>query len=54
MHVQKEPAFDDVVRYFPRRVQEERRAVQTPRDPALIRSRFMKGLGTGRDGALDA
>ena len=21
---------------------------QTPRDPALIRSRFMKGLGTGR------
>jgi thiamine pyrophosphate-dependent acetolactate synthase large subunit-like protein len=27
---------------------------QTPRDPALIRSRFMKGLGTGRGGALDA
>jgi thiamine pyrophosphate-dependent acetolactate synthase large subunit-like protein len=26
---------------------------QTPRDPALIRSRFMKGLGTGRGGALD-
>ena len=24
------------------------------RDPALIRSRFMKGLGTGRGGALDA
>jgi thiamine pyrophosphate-dependent acetolactate synthase large subunit-like protein len=26
---------------------------QTPRDPALIRSRFMKGVGTGRGGALD-
>jgi thiamine pyrophosphate-dependent acetolactate synthase large subunit-like protein len=28
--------------------------VQTVRDPSLIRSRFMKGLGTGRGGALDA
>ena len=27
--------------------------VQTPRDPALIRNRFMKGLGSSRDGALD-
>ena len=26
----------------------------TIRDPALIRNRFMKGLGTGRGGALDA
>ena len=26
---------------------------KTIRDPALIRSRFMKGLGTGRGGALD-
>jgi thiamine pyrophosphate-dependent acetolactate synthase large subunit-like protein len=26
---------------------------QTPRDPVLIRSRFMKGLGTGRISALD-
>jgi thiamine pyrophosphate-dependent acetolactate synthase large subunit-like protein len=26
---------------------------QTPRDPALIRNRFMKGLGTSRAGALD-
>jgi hypothetical protein len=26
---------------------------QTPRDPALIRSRFMKGLGTGRGGGLE-
>jgi thiamine pyrophosphate-dependent acetolactate synthase large subunit-like protein len=27
---------------------------QTIRDPALIRNRFMKGLGTGRGGPLDA
>jgi thiamine pyrophosphate-dependent acetolactate synthase large subunit-like protein len=27
--------------------------IQTPRDPALIRQRFMAGLGTGRGGALD-
>jgi thiamine pyrophosphate-dependent acetolactate synthase large subunit-like protein len=27
--------------------------IQTPRDPALIRNRFMKGLGTGKAGALD-
>jgi hypothetical protein len=26
---------------------------QTPRDPALIRQRFMRGLGTGRTSALD-
>jgi thiamine pyrophosphate-dependent acetolactate synthase large subunit-like protein len=26
---------------------------QTPRDPALIRSRFMKGLGTGRSTGLE-
>ena len=28
--------------------------IQTPRKPALIRNRFMKGLGSSRDGALDA
>jgi thiamine pyrophosphate-dependent acetolactate synthase large subunit-like protein len=28
--------------------------VQTPRDPALIRQRFMRGLGAGRASALDA
>jgi hypothetical protein len=28
--------------------------IQTPRDPTLIRSRFMKGLRTSRGGALDA
>jgi hypothetical protein len=26
---------------------------QTPRDPALIRRRFMRGLGSGRASALD-
>jgi hypothetical protein len=26
---------------------------QTPRDPVLIRQRFMRGLGTGRASALD-
>ena len=26
---------------------------QTPRDPALIRSRFMKGLGSGRSAGLE-
>jgi len=29
-------------------------ATQPPRDPALVRSHFMKGLGTGRGGVLDA
>jgi thiamine pyrophosphate-dependent acetolactate synthase large subunit-like protein len=29
-------------------------AGQTPRDPTLIRSRFMKGLGTGRGAALES
>ena len=27
---------------------------QTPRDPVLIRQRFMRGIGTGRQSALDA
>jgi hypothetical protein len=27
--------------------------VQTPRDPVLIRNRFMKGLSVGKAGALD-
>jgi thiamine pyrophosphate-dependent acetolactate synthase large subunit-like protein len=27
--------------------------IQTPRDPAVIRHRFMQGLGTGRESALD-
>jgi hypothetical protein len=29
-------------------------AAETPRDPVLIRQRFMRGLGTGRASALDA
>ena len=29
-------------------------AAQPPRDPPLVRNRFMKALGTGRGGALDA
>lgn len=29
-------------------------ATQPPRDPALVRSRFMRALGTGRGGVLDA
>jgi hypothetical protein len=28
-------------------------AAQPPRDPALVRNRFMKGLGISRAGALD-
>ena len=27
--------------------------VQPPRDPALVRNRFMKGLGNDRAGVLD-
>ena len=27
---------------------------QTPRDPSLIRNRFMRGLGTARSSALDS
>ena len=36
--------------------QDRRQARSDPdaRDPALIRNRFMKGLGSSRDGALDA
>ena len=36
------------------RIDSEPGATQTPRDPSLIRSRFMKGLGFSRGGALDA
>jgi hypothetical protein len=35
-------------------LRERASATQTPRDPTLIRSRFMKGLGTGRGAALEA
>jgi thiamine pyrophosphate-dependent acetolactate synthase large subunit-like protein len=36
------------------KIDDQPAAGQTVRDPALIRSRFMQGLGTGRGGALDA
>jgi thiamine pyrophosphate-dependent acetolactate synthase large subunit-like protein len=36
------------------RIDDEPGRGQTPRDPALIRSRFMKGLGTGRSAALES
>src|SRR5215468_1020443 len=35
------------------RIDDQSAVTQTVRDPALIRNRFMKGLGTGRGGALD-
>lgn len=28
--------------------------IQAPRDPKVIRSKFMQGLGTSRGGAFDA
>jgi thiamine pyrophosphate-dependent acetolactate synthase large subunit-like protein len=36
------------------RIDDQPGKMQTVRDPALIRNRFMKGLGTGRGGSLDA
>jgi thiamine pyrophosphate-dependent acetolactate synthase large subunit-like protein len=36
------------------RIDDQPGAAQPPRDPALVRNRFMKGLGTSRGGALDA
>jgi thiamine pyrophosphate-dependent acetolactate synthase large subunit-like protein len=35
------------------RIDDKPGAAQPPRDPALVRNRFMKGLGVGRGGALD-
>ena len=35
------------------RIDDAHADMQTPRDPALIRHRFMQGLGTGRQSALD-
>jgi thiamine pyrophosphate-dependent acetolactate synthase large subunit-like protein len=35
------------------KIDDEHATEQTPRDPALIRQRFMQGLGTGRRTALD-
>jgi thiamine pyrophosphate-dependent acetolactate synthase large subunit-like protein len=36
------------------RIDDKPGVAPTPRDPALIRHRFMQGLGTGRKSALDA
>jgi hypothetical protein len=36
------------------KIDDEPGKAQTPRDPPLIRGRFMKGLGTSRGGALEA
>jgi hypothetical protein len=35
------------------KIDDESGTAQTPRDPALIRQRFMRGLGAGRASALD-
>jgi hypothetical protein len=35
------------------KIDDQSGTAQTPRDPALIRQRFMQGLGTGRKSALD-
>jgi hypothetical protein len=51
-------SFSDLLRLAPVllaiKIDDEPGQGLTPRDPALIRSRFMKGLGTGRGGALEA
>jgi thiamine pyrophosphate-dependent acetolactate synthase large subunit-like protein len=36
------------------KIDDQSGTVQTPRDPVLIRQRFMRGLGTGRASALDS
>ena len=36
------------------KIDDQAGTAQTPRDPVLIRQRFMRGLGTARAGALDA
>ena len=47
--------FDDGGPYLlAAKIDEEPGKGDTPRDPALIRNRFMKGLGAGRGNALDA
>ena len=35
------------------KIDDEPSVAQTPRDPVLIRHRFMQGLGTGRKSPLD-
>jgi hypothetical protein len=35
------------------KIDDQPSVAQTPRDPVLIRHRFMQGLGTGRKSPLD-
>ena len=44
---------DDGPLFVAAKIDDKPGPVQTPRDPALIRNRFMKGLGVGKAGALD-
>ncbi|MCX7312540.1 MAG: thiamine pyrophosphate-dependent enzyme [Hyphomicrobiales bacterium] len=44
---------DDGPLFLAAKIDDKPGPVQTPRDPALIRNRFMKGLGVGNAGALD-
>ena len=44
---------DDGPLFLAAKIDDKPGPVQTPRDSALIRNRFMKGLGVGNAGALD-
>ena len=44
---------DDGPLFLAAKIDDKPGPIQTPRDPALIRNRFMKGLGVGKAGALD-
>ena len=44
---------DDGPLFLAAKIEDKPGPIQTPRDPALIRNRFMKGLGVGKAGALD-
>jgi hypothetical protein len=44
---------DDGPLFLAAKIDDKPGLIQTPRDPALIRNRFMKGLGVGKAGALD-
>jgi hypothetical protein len=48
------PRFDEGGPVLPvAKIDDESGTAQTPRDPALIRQRFMRGLSTGRASTLD-
>jgi hypothetical protein len=44
---------DDGPLFLAAKIDDKPGPIQTPRDPSLIRNRFMKGLGTGNAAALD-